>query len=81
MIEPFFITAKSAQQHSQAEEPNDVSSAAATHGVSRMRRNWVMSLPSRLPMPLEPMASGRRAPVDSPTWTKGMPRSVQTLRM
>ena len=27
-------------------------------------------------MPREPMASGRRAPVDSPTTTSGMPRSV-----
>ena len=37
MIEPFFITEKSAQQHSQAEEPNEVSSAAATQGELKMR--------------------------------------------
>jgi hypothetical protein len=81
MIEPFFMTEKSAQQHCQADEPKEASSAAAAHGVSRVRRNWVMSLPSNWPMPFEPMASGRRAPVDSPMCTNGKPRSVQVRRM
>jgi hypothetical protein len=39
ITDPFRITAKSEQQQSQAEEPNDVSNAAAAHGVSRVRRN------------------------------------------
>ena len=50
MIEPFFITAKSEQQHSHADEPKEVLSAAAAQGVSRVRRNWVVSLPSSAPM-------------------------------
>src|SRR3546814_8283893 len=74
MIEPFFITAKSEQQQSQADDPNEVSSAAAVQGVSRIRRNWLVSLPSSAPIPFDPIASGRRAPVDSPTCTKGIDR-------
>ncbi len=66
MVEPFRITEKSEQQASQAEEPKDGPSAAAHHGVSRMRWNCVTSVPSSAPMPLDPIASGRRAPVDSP---------------
>src|SRR3546814_7324402 len=62
MIEPFFITAKSEQQQSQADDPNEVSSVAAVQGVSRIRRNCVVSLPSRAPIPFDPIASGRRAP-------------------
>jgi hypothetical protein len=69
MIEPFLITAKSEQQQSHADDPKEVPSAAAAQGVSRMRRNWVVSFPSIKPMPLEPIASGKRAPVDSPTCT------------
>ena len=76
MVEPLSITAKSEQHASHAEEPNDGPSAAATSGVSRMRRNCVMSLPSSRPIPREPIASGKRAPVDSPITTSGMPRSV-----
>ncbi len=81
MVEPFFITEKSEQQTSQAEEPKDGPSAAAHQGVSRVRWNWVMSVPSSAPMPFEPMASGSRAPVDSPTNTTGMPRSVAMRRI
>ena len=76
MVEPRLMTAKSEQQASQADEPKEKPSAAETQGVSRMRWNCVMSLPSNAPMPREPIASGRRAPVDSPTKTIGMPRSV-----
>src|SRR5690606_37677849 len=32
-------------------------------------------------MPFDPIASGSRAPVDSPTCTNGIPRSLQVLRM
>ena len=80
MIEPFFMTAKSEQQQSHADDPNAVSSAAAAQGVSRIRRNCVVSLPSKFPIPREPIASGNRAPVDSPTWTKGNPFCVATVR-
>ena len=51
MIEPFFMTAKSEQQPSHADDPNAVSSAAAAQGVSRIRRNCVVSLPSKFPIP------------------------------
>ena len=70
IVEPLRMTTKSEQQASQADEPNDGPSAAATHGDSRVRRNWVGSLPSREPMPPDPMASGSRAPVDSPIRTQ-----------
>jgi hypothetical protein len=70
------MTEKSARHMSHVDEPNDGPSAAAAMGVSRMRLNCVGSLPRSCPMPREPIASGRRAPVDSPTTTSGMPRSV-----
>ncbi len=76
MVAPLCITVKSAQHASHAEEPKEGPSTAAHMGVSRVRRNCVGSLPSSCPMPREPMASGSRAPVDSPMITNGMPRSV-----
>ena len=81
IVEPFFITAKSDTQHSHADDPNEVSSAAAAHGLSRVRRNCVGSLPRRRPIPRAPIVSGSRAPVDSPMWTSGKPFSVATRRM
>src|SRR3546814_14689804 len=80
MIEPFFITAKSEQQQSQADDPNEVSSSAAVQGVSRIRRNFVSSLPTRAPIPFDPISSGTRAPGDSPPCTQGMPLSGHVLR-
>ena len=80
MTEPLRMTAKSEVQVSQADEPNDVPSEAATQGFSRVRRNCVGSLPSITPMPRAPITSGSRAPVDSPMWMNGMPLSVLTRR-
>ena len=50
-VAPLCMTAKSLMHIIHVDEPNDGPKAAATIGVSRVRRNCVLSLPSNMPMP------------------------------
>jgi hypothetical protein len=76
IVAPLCITAKSERHASHAEEPNDGPSTASPWASRASGETASGRCPSSCPMPRAPMASGSRAPVDSPMMTSGTPRSV-----